>query len=245
MDTTLLAVGGVLFVAYAAQTISGFGATVIALALGAQLLPIPALLLLVVPLTFLQTGYIAVRHRTGIDWRFLGLRILPLMSLGVIGGILITPYLEGGWLRTGFAALVLLLSGRELWLLLGPRRGLGRPLPRPVAAAMIGAAGVIHGVYATGGPLLVYAVTRSGMAKHAFRSTITVVWIPLNVLLMISYVQQGAFDREVLEAIAWVSPSVPLGIVAGELLHHRVDQRRFNIITFALLCAAAISLLVR
>jgi hypothetical protein len=245
MDTTLLAVAAVMFVSYAAQTISGFGAVVIALALGAQLMPIPALLLLIVPLSFIQTGYIGVRHHEGIDWRFLGLRILPLMCLGVVGGILLTPHLEGTWLRTGFAALVLVLSARELWLLLGPRKGVSRPLPPIVAVVMLAAAGVIHGVYATGGPLLVYVVTRIGLPKHAFRSTITMVWIPLNIMLMVSYIRQGAFDRDVLEAIAWVAPAVPLGIVAGELLHDRVDQRRFNIITFGLLCAAAISLLVR
>ena len=141
--------------------------------------------------------------------------------------------------------LVLVLSARELWLLLGRPKAITRPLgPIPLVSMLLGA-GVIHGIYATGGPMLVYAVNRVGLSKSAFRSTLTMVWIALNTVLLASYVRDGVYTTEILEALLWLAPSVPLGLIAGEYLHHRVDQRRFNIVTFALLSAAAVSLLVR
>ena len=40
-------------------------------------------------------------------------------------------------------------------------------------------------------------------------------------------------------------PTVPLGILLGEWVHHRIDERRFRMAVLALLIAAAISLIVR
>jgi hypothetical protein len=42
-------------------------------------------------------------------------------------------------------------------------------------------AGLVHGMYTTGGPLLVYALGREGLSKHVFRSTVTAVWLVFNV----------------------------------------------------------------
>jgi uncharacterized membrane protein YfcA len=245
IDLSLLALAVILFVAYTAQTISGFGVVVIALTFSAHFMPIPLVLALVIPLSIAQCSYIAIRHHGAIDWRLLVGRILPLMGAGVAVGIVLAPRLEGGWLRTLFAVLVLVLSVRELYLLLGKPKAITRPLgPIPLVGMLLGA-GVIHGIYATGGPMLVYAVNRVGLSKAAFRSTLTMVWIVLNTILLGSYIRDGAYNGATLEALLWLAPSVPLGLIVGELLHHRVDQRRFNIVTFALLSAAAVSLLVR
>jgi uncharacterized membrane protein YfcA len=40
-------------------------------------------------------------------------------------------------------------------------------------------------------------------------------------------------------------PTVPLGILVGEWVHHRVDERSFKMVVLVLLIAAAISLIVR
>ena len=42
-----------------------------------------------------------------------------------------------------------------------------------------------------------------------------------------------------------LAPAIPLGIVVGEWLHHRVDERRFKGALWVLLIAAAVSLIVK
>ena len=111
-------------------------------------------------------------------------------------------------------------------------------------AALLGA-GVIHGTYASGGPMLVYAIGREGLTKTAFRSTLSMVWIVLNVILVARFLLAGDYDRDAGLDILLLVPTVPLGILLGEWVHHRIDERRFRMAVLALLVAAASSLIVR
>ena len=106
-------------------------------------------------------------------------------------------------------------------------------------------AGVIHGIYASGGPMLVYAIGREGLTKKVFRSTLSMVWIVLNVILVARFLLAGDYDREVGLDILLLVPTVPLGILVGEWVHHKIDERRFRMAVLVLLIAAAISLIVR
>ncbi len=246
MDGTLAIFGLIVFGAYTAQTISGFGSMLVCVTLGAQLMPIPMLLLLVVPMSCLQTGYIAVRHRDGIDWKIIGRLILPLMGAGLVVGIWLTDSLQGPLLRRLFGGMVLLLSLAEVWSLTRAKRATSGGSIGPIPlGGLIGGAGIIHGIYATGGPLLVYALNRAGFAKHQFRSTLAVIWFTLNVALTVQYVRAGRYDTETLERMAMLVPAVPLGVWLGEALHKRIDEHRFKIITFVFLSAAAIGLVAR
>jgi len=96
-------------------------------------------------------------------------------------------------------------------------------------------AGIIHGIYASGGPMLVYAIGREGLAKKVFRSTLSMVWILLNVILVTRFMLAGDYDQEVALDVLLLVPAV----------HHKVDERTFKLAVLALLMAAAISLIVR
>ena len=246
MDWTLAVFAVVVLGAYTAQTISGFGSMLICVTFGAQLMPIPELLVMVVPLSCLQTAYISVRHRDGIDWKTLLKLILPLMGIGLVAGMWLSDSLEGPLLRRLFGGMVLLLSLAELWSLTRTKHAeaAGTIGPIPLGGLIIGAGG-IHGIYATGGPMLVYALNRAGFAKHAFRSTLAVIWLVLNLVLTAQYIRNGSYDQATLERMAMLVVTVPLGVWVGEILHRRINEHRFKIITFVFLSAAAIGLVVR
>ncbi|MCC6876045.1 MAG: sulfite exporter TauE/SafE family protein [Sandaracinaceae bacterium] len=264
MDASIAVFALIVFGSYALQTITGFGSTLLLLTFGAHLLPIPEIVALAVPISVMQSSYIGVRHRSGIDWKLLGARILPLMGGGLAVGFFAFRGVGAGWMQTAFAVLVLALSAREIVAMVRaaraepvavpvPERGEAPPpspagpaaLPKPIAALFVLAAGVIHGVYATGGPLLVYALGRSGLSKHAFRSTLAIVWLVLDLVLTVSFTIDGRYDRQSLIRLAIIVPAMPLGVLVGEALHHRVDERRFRYLVFALLVAGALSLLAR
>jgi uncharacterized membrane protein YfcA len=234
----------VAFAAYATQTMSGFGGIIIGVTFGAHLYSIPEVLTLMVPLSLGQLGYVAIRHRVDIDWSLLTRRILPLMGVGLVAGIWLADRMTGPVLRTAFGLLVVVLSARELYAL-GTRREHPPRDPRSLRfRSLLVSSGLVHGVYATGGPILVYAVSRQGMGKGVFRSTLTAVWLTLNVVLTGRYALEGRFDAEVGWKLLVLFPAVPLGIWCGEALHARVSERTFKIVVFTLLSAAGLGLVV-
>lgn len=230
---------------YLIQTATGFGSTLVCVTLGSQLISIEEVVHLVVPISFLQTGYIVVRHHRGIAWALLRRRVLPLMGAGMAIAFLVVAYVEGPWLGLAFGCLVLALATRDLRRLLSSRVVLDKPISRPASTAALLGAGVVHGIYASGGPMLVYAIGREGLTKTAFRSTLSVVWILLNTILVARFVLGGVYGPQELRDVSFLVPAVPIGIVVGEWLHHRVDERRFRVAVLALLVAAALSLIVR
>ncbi len=246
IEPALLAFALVVFASYLVETVVGFGSVVICVTLGAQFLDIREVVTLAVSTSLLQTVYIVARHRAGIDRALLFRRVLPLMGLGTLLGVVAFAGAAGDALRIAFGAMVLVLAARELWLMrdaeAAARRG---PPPRAVTVAAIFGAGVIHGVFGTGGPLLVYAIGREGLDKYRFRSTLASVWLALSLVLIGGFALEGRYDASTGLQLLVLLPAVPLGVAVGEWLHHRVDERRFKLATWALLFAAAVALIAR
>ncbi len=265
MTSEIALLGVVVFIAYAVQTMSGFGAVVIAVTLGAQILPIPEVQAIVVPLSILQCGYIALRHKGGIQWRPLLREILPIMGIGMAIGFALIDYFQGNTLRVAFAIFVLIVSLKELWTILqsmrqptlktNPSTTPGEtPAPAsdsanlmgfPAYLSWLGVSGIIHGIYATGGPSLVYALNRRGLSKYNFRSTLTVVWLLLNSVLSIKMLVSGQISIQEATSILWLLPTLVAGIFVGEKLHHKLPERTFKLAVFSILCIAAIVLIFR
>ena len=72
--------------AYTTETMTGFGSIVIALSLGALVLPLDTLMPVLVPLNLLLSGYLSIRYRRLVHWRLLVRGILPLMAAGTLAG---------------------------------------------------------------------------------------------------------------------------------------------------------------
>jgi uncharacterized membrane protein YfcA len=247
MDGAFVGVCAAAFCGFGTQATAGFGGLVVSLTLGALLLPIDTLLPLLVPVSLIITGTIALRHRAHIDWRLLTRRLLPCMAAGAAIGLTLFHTVQGPWLRRAFGALVVLLAARELLCRLRPGAG---DAPRDALPArrtiplMVGA-GVIHGIYASGGPMLVYAIGRSGLAKASFRSTLCVVFVSLNTGLSIVYLAGGRLGAAQLPELAVLAPVVVAALFTGEWLHRRVDERRFRLLVYSVLLVAGSVLMVR
>ena len=239
----------VVFCGYVVQTVTGFGAMLLCVTLGALVMAIPEIVTMVVPVSLVQTGYIVLRHHDGIRKDLLLTRVLPLMGAGMAAGYLLIAGHAGSGLERAFGVMVVVLAGRELLAVLrAPAERVDAP-PSAAShwisgAAMLGA-GVVHGVYATGGPLLVYALGKESLDKHAFRSTLATSWLVLNIALTTTFALDGRYDGATLGRMALLVPLAPFGIAIGELVHRRVDERHFKITVFSLLIAAALSLTVR
>ncbi|MCH9688346.1 MAG: sulfite exporter TauE/SafE family protein [Deltaproteobacteria bacterium] len=247
IEPAIMLFAGIVFIAYAVQNAVGFGALLVCITLGSHLLDIRQIMTLAIPLSMLQSGFIVWRDRASIDARLLLRRIMPLMSVGLVLGFVVARDLRDTHLRVVFAGLVIVLAIYELWRLRPPsdEDTPPRPPPRLASVAAIFGAGIAHGIYAAGGPLLVYAVGREGLDKHRFRATLSAVWVGLNTLLISGFVMEGRYTTDTGRDIVVLLAVLPFGLWIGDLIHQRVPERPFKITVFILLIAGAASLIVR
>ncbi|WP_111655433.1 sulfite exporter TauE/SafE family protein [Isoalcanivorax indicus] len=230
-----------ILVAYTIEAVTGFGSIVIALSLGAILLPIPALLPVLVPLNILMSGYLSVRHRRSIHWPTLLRLILPLMAAGTLAGYLVRPWLSASLLQIAFGVLIIWFAGRELWRM--ANNHVPRAHPAGVTRGLMLGAGLTHGLFASGGPLLVYALAGTRLDKARFRATLIAVWFTLNSLLTLIFLLDGSLASAA-PKLVWYIPLLVVGVLLGEWLHHRVNEQRFRQLVFAMLLVTGFALLV-
>ena len=236
-QTALLA--AIVAVAFLVEAAAGFGSMVVALTVGALFFPIPSLLGWLVPVNLVLSIYLLVGGRKHLDWKFLLSAVVPLMTAGLLVGMVLaraTPNTD--WMKPVFAGVVIAVALQQLM-----RSTALQPLSRPVASVALFAGGVIHGVFATGGPLAVFVASRTLPDKSAFRATLAAVWVVLNVLLLPRLWLDGSLALATLPLSAMMLVPLGLGIVAGEWVHHRLDEARFRRVVAVLLLVAGGTLL--
>jgi len=254
LDPAFLCLAAIVFLAFATQALSGFGALALAVPLGAQLYGIEELKVLLVPTSIVATGAIVLRNPAQVDRALLLRAILPLMAAGALLGMALASRLSGPVPELSFALLVTLFAARELRDLLGEEATIDAgassdkmrapPAPRP-SRVLISLAGVIHGLYATGGPLLVYTLGRAGLDKGRFRTTLAAVWLALNAGMTLSYAAAGRIDAAVLTKVLVLAPVTFAAGLAGAWAHDRVPERAFRRLVMALLLVSGLAMVVR
>lgn len=243
MDEKLIILMGIVLLSFTSQALSGFGSIIIAVALGSHLYPIKTLLPILVPLDVIINGYLVVRHRASVDTPFLFKKIFPPVGGGFIVGVIMFSILESSLLKGIFGVFVVVISVREL--LLVARQTETRPISGPGRAAYLALGGVIQGVFASGGPPVVYAVGRSITDKTIFRSTLAALWLSVNSALLVTYGLTDRLTPETLKQSGLLLPMLVAGIVLGELLHRYIDEKHFRIVIFSVLIVAGISILAQ
>jgi uncharacterized membrane protein YfcA len=229
------------------EAVAGFGGTVLAVSLGATRWPIATVLAVFLPLNLLLSAYLATRHRRAVAGGALARRIIPAMAGGHgrrhragAGGDrrsrqarLRDPGDRGGAARAGPA---------------GPARrdrGHRRAAAPPIATAVLLAAGVIHGWFATGGPLVVAVAARMFPAKATLRATLAVLWFTLNLVVLGRLIAHGDLTTTTLAYSAAILPALAAALALGEWVHHRVSERGFRWLVAGLLLVTGAVLFAR
>lgn len=227
-----------------AEATAGFGATIVTVTITAWFMDVRQVLALFLPVNLVMSVYLLVRYRALVDRRLLLRRVLPVMGLGTLVGIGVASRASAPGLKAAFGGLVAVLSA---WELLRARQsgGAPRPLTARMAALALLSAGLVHGVFATGGPLAVYVLSRETADKSVFRATLAALWTALNGGLILSYALKGEITGSTLSQSAVLLVPLLLGGVVGERLHAALPIRTFRLGVFSLLGVGGLSLLVR
>ncbi len=235
---TLVGLVLVALLAFTTEGAIGFGGTVLAASVGAQLVPLEVLLPAFVVVNLVLSTWLLARGRDAIAWRILAREVAPTVGIGAAVGLALFHVPGQRWMILGFSAFVI---GLAILQLVRP----GTELRRGPRIALLALGGIAHGLFGTGGPMIVYVMRRRVPDKRAFRATLAVLWIALNAALVANFASAHLYTRGTLELVLAIGLAVVPGLWLGGWIHHKLDPVRFERAVWLVLLAAGLALAIR
>ncbi len=236
----LLLLGLIVFLSYTVQAMTGFGSIILAITFGSFFYPVKAMLPVLVMLDLILNLYIVWKYVKIADTALLFRKILPLMIAGAVVGLSILHAYAG---NSKFL-LGLLVTFLAIFELVNFYRKSDKSSIRPeVANAFLFTSGVVEGMYASGGPLVVYVLNKLSIGKSVFRSTLALLWVLMDIFLMAGYLVMGIAGGSSFLATLILLPVVAFSLLWGEFFHFRVDERKFRLIVLYILLIGGLSIL--
>lgn len=234
------------------QGITGFAGTILAMPPGLMLMGYDIAKPVLNVLAIFSGIYVFVGNYRKICWKEL-LKIVVIMALGIFGAVFIRGLFEGKdqLLYRLLGIFVILLAVQGFWKL--TRKPDAAPQGQdavpgkasPLTYAILVLAGIIHGLFVSGGPLLISYMTKRIQDKVSFRATISTVWIFLNTLILLEDVQAGLWVPSTIRVLLFSTPFLLAGMFIGSKLYARMSQLVFMKLTYILLFISGLSLLVK
>lgn len=219
------------------QALVGFGGNPIAMPFGILLVGVGVAKPVMTILACLSGILVMITDFKYINWKEL-FKMTSVMLVGMALGIWAFGALSLHFLLIAYAAVVLAIGLKKL---LFPSK---RDAPVVIQAAALGIAGIMQGLFVSGGSFLaVYSVARL-KDKREFRATSNAVWAVLNVVLIISYLFDGTLTNEVLITCGICLIPVFFSTWIAGLLCKHINQQVFLKITYLILIASGAVLLI-
>lgn len=115
--------------------------------------------------------------------------------------------------------------------------------PEPVFIAVLLLAGIVQGLFVSGGAFLVIYCARTLKDKKSFRATFTMVWLTLYTVMFFWQLIQGRYDKEICIIILFGAVPVLFASWLGSRIVKKVNQRVFMTIVYVLILVVGISLM--
>ena len=226
----------VLFIANVIQAITGFAGTVLAMPASMFLLGVDNAKVVLNVIALLSGLLIAISSYNRINKKLL--KICVFMLIGMAVRILLCKVISSNSLLIIYGIIIIVIAGKNLLF------HKEHKLPQAFLIAILIIAGIIHGMFVSGGALLVVYATQVLKDKEEFRATVAPVWIVLNSILLVSQIQAHAFNYDNIKLI--LLSIIPLIVATwiGKKLLKRVSQKVFLNLTYILLIISGISLIV-
>ena len=119
-----------------------------------------------------------------------------------------------------------------------------KPMSHWLSAVILIGAGIIHGMFASGGALLVVYLAATYHNKYTFRANVAAVWSCLNLVLMFKDFEKGMFNAQALHLMLIAIIPLLLAVYIGNKIHSRINQRMFNYSTYGLLLLSGAMILL-
>lgn len=224
--------GCVVLVTHFLEGITGFGCTVLALPFAIMLVGTKQAVPVLLFLALLLAAYIVAIDWKKIVWKEFS-RIVLFVGMGLPIGIFAFGALNETVLRYILGAFMIAVAVRGLltYLInLNENR-----LPGWALKLLLAAGGFIHGVFSSGGPLVVIYAKKVLPDKSNFRATISMLWLTLNTAMLVQSVASGRMTPQTWEIIAVCLPFLIGGALAGNWAHRHIKDKYFSQLVYGVL----------
>ena len=230
--------------------ITGFAGTVLAMPFSIMLVGYATAKPVLNWLGLVAGVYVFVGNRQHVNWKELK-KIVLVMALGILCG----SFLKGFFIGTSrekvmYIALGLFIIGLSVNGLIK----VFKPKKEETAGAknsalpnvLLASAGLVHGIFVSGGPLLIGYLTSRGVTdKVSFRATISTCWVFLNGLILATELIGGDWSLSLACTALIATPFMLVGMFIGGKLCAKMSQQLFLKLTYVLLLISGLSLLIK
>lgn len=227
----------VLFLANAIQAITGFAGTVLAMPPSILLIGMDEAKVVLNAMAWISGLLIAVQNYRYINFKEL-LKMIIIMFVGMIMGMKLYTFFPVSQLLVFYGVVVIIIGVKNLII----RKKFN--LNQGVLIGVLLVAGMIHGMFVSGGALLVIYATSVLKDKNEFRATIAPIWVVLNTVMMMDYMSKGLVTSHSLWLIGVSILPLVLAIWLGNKLQKRVSQKTFLNLTYVLLIVSGLSIVM-
>lgn len=109
---------------------------------------------------------------------------------------------------------------------------------------MLVAAGIIHGMFVSGGALLVLYATLMLQDKSEFRATIAATWAVLDPAFFVLNFDPALWNTQNIILIGLCIIPLILSVHIGNWLHNKINEAYFMKLTYVLLIASGLSIIL-
>jgi len=218
------------------QAVTGFGGGPIAMPPSMALVGLHDAKAAVTCILWLTCLVISIREIRNIDFKQLGI-ILAGMLPGVVFGMWLFATLPLRVLMLVYGIIVVLIGG---WKLFFPKSA---EIPKPLRIAALVLAGLMQGMFTSGGPFLVIYSVSAIPDKNRFRATISSVWTTINTYMVLRMFSQGMYNERASYLVLFSILPVALSIYIGKKVSDRLDHELFLKVVYALLIVSGLLLI--
>lgn len=227
----------IFFLSNTIMTITGFAGTMLAMPASILLLGVDDARFILNVTAILSCVFIAIQQ-----WKYANKKelkkILFIMLLGMAIGTVLYRVIPLSFLLPVYGGIIVLIAVKRLFL---PET---KHLASWICIIVLIIAGIIHGMFVSGGALLVLYATMVLEDKAEFRATIAATWAVLDPTFFVLNFHLSLWNAENMILIALCIPPLLLSVYLGNLLHNRINKDWFMKLTYILLALSGLSIIL-
>ncbi len=230
---------GTFFFAYLINGITGFAGNIFAMPVGMISIGHAESIVVLNCTGFLASCLIAFTSIKHCNWKELA-KMLVVMAIFMAIGAWINTVAPLSILSKIYGVAVLVIAIRGLFF-----NKEERLLPEWLLFVILAIAGLIQGMFVSGGSFLAIYALQKLKDKDEFRATTTMTWVFLNGGYALFGIGGGGLEGDGLLVLAVCIPLLILSTWLGGLIQKRISQQQFVKFTYVLLMVIGCVLLVK
>ena len=215
-------------IANTVQAITGFAGGPIAIPPSMALVGVENAKASITLILLFVTAIVTVQNFKDVNWKQLGI-MLAFMIVGMIPGVWLFSVLPTKALMIIYGTIVVLIGVEKLV----NKNTKDMNSPWNYVAPFF--AGIMQGMFTSGGPFIALYATGAIKDKKQFRATVTPVWTVLNIYLVSNMFMKGFYTPYVMKLTGLAIIPVFGSIFLGNKIANKIEQKTFLKLVYMLL----------